>query len=79
VNALESDVLNFDKTVNLDLEGIETVEGGFWVVNEGSGIFNNSSCETPNLLLRLDENAVIEEVVLLPDEVAPSVKTTPSR
>ena len=33
-----SDIINADKTVNIDPEGIAVAaEGGFWLVSEGSG------------------------------------------
>jgi hypothetical protein len=62
-------LLNEDKTVNLDQEGIEAIDGGFWIVSEGGGTVGDEAMpfETPNLLIRLDESAMIEEVVLLPE------------
>jgi hypothetical protein len=65
-------LINDDGTVNLDLEGIEAVDGGFWVVSEGSGTIGDDArpFETPNLLLFLDESAVITQVVPLSDEIA---------
>jgi hypothetical protein len=64
-------LLNDDKTVNLDLEGIDVIEGGFWVCSEGRGNFNDtvSPFETPNLIIRVDDEAKIEAVVRLPSEV----------
>jgi hypothetical protein len=60
-----------DMTVNLDLEGIDVIDGGYWVVSEGRGTVDDeaSPLETPNLLVRLDDMAVIQEVVRLPFEV----------
>jgi hypothetical protein len=68
---ITSALINDDKTVNLDPEGIEAVDGGFWVVSEGSGTVGDADrpFQSPNLLLRLDESAVIQEVVRLPVEV----------
>ena len=41
-------------------------------MSEGGGTLGDEArpFETPNLLIRLNEDAVIEEVVLLPEEVA---------
>jgi hypothetical protein len=63
-------LLNDDKTVNLDLEGIEAVDGGFWLASEGSGTVGDAGrpFETPNLLLFVNTNGVIEQAVTLPDE-----------
>lgn len=54
-------IMNSDQTVNLDLEGIEAVEDGFWLVHEGT--------RTPNLLLKVDATGVIIKAVTLPEEV----------
>ena len=64
-------IINVDRTVNLDLEGIEAVEDGFWVVSEGRGTVGDADrpLETPNLLIKLDMDGVIVEVVTLPDEL----------
>jgi hypothetical protein len=60
-------LLNDDKTVNLDLEGIDVIEGGFWVCSEGRGNFSDTV--SPNLIIRVDDEAKIEAVVRLPSEV----------
>ncbi len=66
-------LLNEDTTVNLDQEGIDVIGDmeGFWIVSEGSGTVDDveNPLETPNLLLRLNDMAIIEEVITLPDEV----------
>lgn len=68
-------LLNDDKTVNLDLEGIDLVSDeisdGFWLVSEGRGTVGDPDrpVESPNLLIRVSEDGVIEEAVTLPDEV----------
>jgi hypothetical protein len=61
-------LLNADKTVNLDLEGIEAAADGFWLVSEGRGTVGDvdQPFETPNLLLRVNAAGEIEEVVTLP-------------
>ena len=52
-----------EDTMNLDVEGIAVSQtGGWWLVHEGNAA-------TPNLLIKLDENAVIENVIPLPKEV----------
>lgn len=67
-----SSIINADKTINVDLEGISVSHnGGFWVVHEGAGSVNDSTrpVVTPNILFKLSENVVIEQVVLLPSDV----------
>lgn len=67
---INPDIVNPDYTVNLDPEGIATrADGGFWVVSEGEGPRNGGPVITKNLLLRVDDTGVIEEVVTLPDSV----------
>lgn len=63
-----SRIMNVDRTVNLDLEGIAAVEDGFWVVSEGRGTVNDTSrpLEMPNLLLHVDTDGIIQKVVTLP-------------
>lgn len=70
VNAM----INSDKTVNLDPEGISLASaGGFWIASEGAG--SKTAYETgrnitsANLLLRVLPTGVIAEVVALPDAV----------
>jgi hypothetical protein len=67
-------MINADKTVNLDPEGISLASaGGFWIASEGAG--SKTAYETgrnitsANLLLRVSAAGVIEEVVTLPDAV----------
>ena len=64
-------IVNDDKTVNLDLEGIAPVEGGFWLCSEGRGTFDDASrpLEMPNLLVMVDAAGVIMKAVTLPLEV----------
>ncbi len=62
-------LVNSDKTVNLDLEGIAVAsDGGFWVVSEGAGNVGDSSTSL-NLLIKLDKLGVIQNVTALPDSV----------
>lgn len=65
-------MINADGTVNLDPEGIDVAaDGGFWIVSEGAGTVGDEDrpINSLNLLIKLDENAVIERVVTLPDDV----------
>lgn len=67
-------MINADRTVNLDPEGISLASaGGFWIASEGAG--SRTAYETgrnitsANLLLRVSAAGVIEEVIALPDAV----------
>ena len=65
-------LVSADGTVNLDAEGIDLgVDDGFWIASEGRGSVDNSEkpLESPNLLLRVSAEGVIEEAVSLPDAV----------
>ncbi|MEZ5537398.1 MAG: esterase-like activity of phytase family protein [Thiolinea sp.] len=67
-----SAMINADKTVNLDPEGIAVAaDGGFWLVSEGAGTVGDAGrpVNSANLLIKTDAGAVIEEVILLPDAV----------
>ncbi|CAJ1960282.1 unnamed protein product [Cylindrotheca closterium] len=57
-----SQLLNNDMTVNLDLEGIDAVNDGFWVVSDGVA----RPFETPSLLLKVNFDGEIQEVATLP-------------
>jgi hypothetical protein len=62
-------LINDDKTVNIDPEGIAVAaSGGFWIASEGAGTFNDvaNPVNSPNLLLKVDANGVIEQAVRLP-------------
>lgn len=65
-------LVNDDKTVNIDPEGISlAAEGGFWVVSEGSGTVGDEKkpYKFPNLLFKTDASANITDVVTLPKEL----------
>jgi hypothetical protein len=65
-------LINDDKTVNLDLEGIAVAkDGGFWLVSEGSGTVEDdeNEIESRNFLIKITANGVITKVVTLPSEV----------
>ena len=70
VNTTASPRVNEDGTVNLDLEGIaKSVDGGFWLVSEGSGTMGDEArpYQFPNMLLKVTDGGVITEVVFLPE------------
>jgi hypothetical protein len=72
LSAVAPNLVNSDKRVNLDQEGIAArADGGFWIASEGSGSVDdaNRPVESPNLLVRVEDTGVIEEVVELPDTV----------
>ncbi|EJK46736.1 hypothetical protein THAOC_34583 [Thalassiosira oceanica] len=64
-------LINDDKTVNLDLEGIVAVDDGFWVVHEGRGTIDEEKrpIESINLLIHVNYVGVIKRVATLPAEV----------
>lgn len=62
-------LVNDDKTVNIDPEGVaKAADGGFWVVSEGSGTVGDKKkpVNSLNMLIKTDANGLIEEVVTLP-------------
>lgn len=62
-------MINADKTVNIDPEGIaKASDGGFWVVSEGSGTVGDADrpVNSLNFLFKTDVNGVIEDVATLP-------------
>eukprot|EP00580_Thalassiosira_gravida_P016275 CAMPEP_0201663340 /NCGR_PEP_ID=MMETSP0494-20130426/5175_1 /ASSEMBLY_ACC=CAM_ASM_000839 /TAXON_ID=420259 /ORGANISM="Thalassiosira gravida, Strain GMp14c1" /LENGTH=831 /DNA_ID=CAMNT_0048141913 /DNA_START=276 /DNA_END=2772 /DNA_ORIENTATION=+ len=69
--AERDDMINDDKTVNLDSEGIVATSSGFWIASEGRGTVGDDDepIESLNLLFKLDTDGVIEEVISLPDAV----------
>jgi len=65
-------LINMDKTVNIDPEGIAVAsDGGFWVASEGSGTVGEEGrpIESLNFVFKTDAAGVIEAVVLLPDDL----------
>jgi hypothetical protein len=62
-------IINDDKTINIDPEGISVdPDGGFWVVSEGSGTVGDPGrpLNSLNFLIKTDDEGVIEQVVTLP-------------
>ncbi len=65
-------LINADKTVNIDPEGISVAsDGGFWVASEGSGTVGDAArpVNSLNFIFKTDAAGVIEAVVTLPDAV----------
>lgn len=65
-------MINADKTVNLDPEGVAVAsDGGFWVASEGAGTVGDKTkpVNSANLLLKTDANGVIQQAITLPAEV----------
>lgn len=65
-------LINEDKTVNLDPEGISLAAGGgFWIASEGAGTFDDTDnpVNSANLLVKVNVDGVIERVVRLPAEL----------
>lgn len=68
-------MINDDKTVNIDSEGIVQTVDGFWVVSEGKGTKISGPITSLNFLFKLDMDGVIEKVVKLPDNVNSEQRT----
>lgn len=67
-----ANMINADKTVNIDSEGISaSIDGGFWVASEGAGTIGDAGrpIEKLNFIFKTDPNGVIEKVISLPTEV----------
>lgn len=65
-------LINDDKSVNIDPEGIAVAsDGGFWIASEGAGTIGDAArpINSLNFIFKLDAAGVIEQVVTLPDEV----------
>ncbi len=65
-------LINADKTVNIDPEGIaQASDGGFWVASEGAGTVGDAGrpVNSLNFVFKTDVNGVIEDVVTLPDAI----------
>lgn len=71
-----SSMINEDTTVNIDPEGISAFNGGFWIVSEGAGTVGDEDrpYESPNMLLKLDEEALINECITLPPDFPAQVR-----
>jgi hypothetical protein len=66
-------LINDDKTINIDPEGIAVAsDGGFWIASEGAGTIGDTDdrpIQSLNMLLKTNASGVIEQVVTLPDAV----------
>ena len=66
-------MINDDKTVNIDAEGIsKSLDGGFWIASEGAGTLSDTGdrpIEKLNFIFKTDAFGVIEDVITLPDAV----------
>lgn len=60
-------LINADKTVNLDPEGIFAVQDGYWIAHEGGG--NSPNVNSLNFLIKVNMTGVIMNVVSLPNDV----------
>lgn len=68
-----SALINSDKTVNIDPEGIAVASGGgFWLVSEGAGTLSNAKkrpLNSLNMVLKIDSSGSITAVYTLPEAV----------
>ena len=65
-------MINDDGTVNIDPEGVAAAaDGGFWVASEGSGTIGDAGrpINSLNFIFKTDEDANIEAVYTLPQDV----------
>lgn len=66
-------MINRDKSLNLDLEGIASAsDGGFWLVSEGAGTVSDAEkhpVKSLNILLKTDAYGAITAAFTLPPEV----------
>jgi Uncharacterized protein conserved in bacteria len=65
-------LINTDKTVNLDPEGIaQASDGGFWVASEGDGTIDDAKrpINSLNLVVKANSDGVITAVFPLPEEL----------
>jgi len=65
-------MINADKTINIDPEGIaKASDGGFWVASEGAGTVGDSErpVNSLNFIFKTDSTGVIENVITLPADI----------
>jgi len=79
VNVTIDQIINDDKTVNIDPEGIAfSPQGGFWIASEGKGTIGDppeeKPFEYPNFVLKVSDSAEIMECILLPDDYPPQFR-----
>jgi hypothetical protein len=67
-NAELAAMINADKSVNIDPEGLaQAADGGFWIASEGSGAA--ADAKSSNLIFKTDSYGVIQSVISLPAPV----------
>lgn len=67
-----ANLINADKTLNIDPEGIaHASDGGFWIASEGEGTVGDTArpINSLNMVLKTDAQGVIEKVFTLPEDV----------
>jgi len=72
-----SNIVNSDATVNIDPEGLSVSStGGFWLVSEGKGTIGDEEkpFTFPNLLLKLNDVAIITQCILPDDSFEPQLR-----
>lgn len=63
-------LVNADKSVNIDPEGIAVASaGGFWIASEGAGGVATSNVKSANLIFKVSATGVIEDIIQLPADV----------
>ncbi|WJG10509.1 esterase-like activity of phytase family protein [Aliiglaciecola sp. LCG003] len=65
-------MINPDKTVNIDPEGIaQASDGGFWIASEGAGTLGDDErpVNSLNLLFKTDASGVIQQAITLPEDI----------
>lgn len=65
-------LINDDKSLNIDPEGIANAsDGGFWIASEGDGTIGDAArpVNSVNLVLKTDAQGVVESVFTLPAEL----------
>ncbi|OQX09085.1 MAG: alkaline phosphatase [Thiothrix lacustris] len=66
-------MINANKTVNLDPEGIAVAsDGGFWIASEGAGTVGEAArpVNSANLLFKTDANGIIQQAIPLPADIS---------
>jgi len=67
-----AEMINSDKTVNIDSEGIAADgKGSFYIAHEGRGTVGDAGrpVESLNMIFKVDMDGVIEKVITLPDDL----------
>lgn len=63
-------LVNADKSVNIDPEGIAVASaGGFWIASEGAGGVATNNVKSANLIFKVSATGVIEDIIQLPADV----------